>query len=174
MRLAHHEIESRTPTVIALAELTVLIRRLFAVASFGRLDVLGPQQLQRHARATELLVHPLEVDGRARERCAVLRLCEQTRLELGVGERLRVGPRDRTRASALEVVADGAGADPTREGDLPVGTPALELQPKDFTNLAHRVSLRHGLPSRDDAHAARVRGDLLVLRSVDGARGRLC
>jgi hypothetical protein len=145
VRLPHDEVEPTAPAVVALAELRVLVRRLLARAALGCLDVLGPDELQGHAGPTELLVHPVEVDRRAWQRRPVLRLLEQPRLERGVGQRLRVRPAHSARPGTLEVVAHGARAQPARRCDLPVGPPALELQPKDFTNLAHGLSLRHGL-----------------------------
>jgi hypothetical protein len=162
--LPHHEIEPGAPSVIALAKLRVLIGRLLARDPFGGLDVLGPQKLQRHAGAAQLVVDPIEVDRSARQRRAVLRLREEPRLELGVGHGLRIGPRDRAGACPLEVVAHRPRADPARLRDLAVGAATFELQPKDFTNLTHRVSLRHAQRVARPCARRQGEGRALVLR----------
>lgn len=63
--LAHDQVQSLAPAMVVLAELAVLIGLQRRLTGARRLDVFGPQQLQGHAGAPQLLMDPLAVDRRA-------------------------------------------------------------------------------------------------------------
>jgi hypothetical protein len=65
--LQHREVDLRAKSRVQVAELTVLIRR-DAALEIDRGAILGPQQLQRHARLAKLVMHPGHVDRRSPRR----------------------------------------------------------------------------------------------------------
>ena len=149
MHLAHHDTERLLPAGVEVAEAAVLVgpQRLLGRRRF---TVLDPDCLERHARPRQLSVHPREVDSHPRRRLVAAPVAEQPRLELHLTELARALPREPEATGSRQVVPDGALPDPERRGDLRVASPALVLEPQDFSYLPHRHSLRHRARVRDE------------------------
>src|SRR5579859_588329 len=155
MHLPHHDAERLPPSRVQVAEAAVLVRSQRRLTR-GRVPVLDPECLQRHARSCQLATHPREVDRHACRRLVAADVAKHPRLELHVPELARGLPFKPDATSARQVVADRRLADPNGRGDLRVASPALVLQPQNLSYLPHRQSLRHRARVRDEVATARA------------------
>jgi len=139
--LPHDEVDLRLEAAIQLAELAVLVRPPLAPIGEHTVAVLGPHELQRHARLAHLLAHPLEVDRCTLRRLAAAHGREQLTLDRGVVELARPLPRHAGLVGAMQVVVDRPLRHPRRRGDAAVAQPAFVLEPEDFSDSSHSVAL---------------------------------
>src|SRR6185295_7944269 len=142
MHDAHRWPQSRAPGTVQLAELAVLVGLRPVTTRSNAIEVLRPQELQRHAAPMQLLVNVAVVDRCPRRRNVTPAVTEQRRFELSVRHLLSAFPRHAGLPRASELAAHRAHRHAQRAGDLALAAPEM-LQPKEFTNLSHAEAFRH-------------------------------
>ena len=141
MHLPHHRRQPLAPAVVVLAELAV------AVAPGIRLQVLLPQQAQRHPGPSQLGVHQRGVHRGSVVLSFGLHPEDPGLERLVRGQFLRYRPAHPRRPGQPEVLRHRPcpGFHGGRHGSL--GQSAPQLQPQDLSQLSHRQSFRRqGVP----------------------------
>jgi hypothetical protein len=99
--------------------------------SYVWISVLVPKELQRHARAAELAVHPPEV--RLPTTALRDRRPEQPRLELGVDQAVRQGPGESRPLRPLQGARHRPQAHRTGARDRPVRESGLVFESENLS-----------------------------------------
>jgi hypothetical protein len=80
---------------------------------------------------------PVEVDRRTHFWLAAADVREQLGFDLRLAQRLGLLPPEPGAHGPAEVVADSGWRHAARGGDLPMRAAQLEVEPENFSNLAH-------------------------------------
>jgi hypothetical protein len=143
MRLAHGHVDGAAPLPVQAGELAV------TVTVRAGLPVLHPQQLQRHALAPQLLVHPGPIRNRPRHHRRSRRRIQQ-HLQPGIIKPAGQRPLQAGRRGPAQVVADRGQRHAGRGADLPAAQLLTQSQPQNFADLAHvDTGSRHRRHSSD-------------------------
>ena len=142
MQLSHRSPLHTGIGVVVRAELGVLVGRQAGMA----LAVLLPQQLQGHALAAQLAMHPRQIDAGPLTTLARRRRA-QPRRKLGLVQRRHARPVEAGNPGPGHVLADHALGQTQGTANALVREPAVELETKQFLDVAHGHSrCRHRSP----------------------------
>jgi len=174
MRLPHRHVELRSPPVVEVAKLAVLVGAPAVVRVDGCLLILDAKLLQRHARSAQVLVHPGEVDRCSAGRLVTANLFEEPRLEFGIAQRLGRRPGHPRAFGPAQILADRSLRQARRRLDLPLRAALLVLQSQYFSDLSHGVSRRHPFVPRPEVRESGVGCDHRVVAAPEARAGWPC
>ena len=135
--LPHRDVDPPAVSGVPLAELAVAIGSTPAKIVDVRVAVLDPQQLQRHAVASEFAMHPLEVDRHTLERKVAAGRGKELGLELDIAELTRDLPRDPSLARTIEIAAHRPLRESGRRRDRTVPELQAVSQSQYFEDFSH-------------------------------------